>query len=53
MKTFGVTDYTIMAPLTCYGQTDGWSGPTTRPAFTKATQVKLSKNFVNYPPFQT
>ena len=23
------------------GQTDGWSGPITRPAFAKATQVKI------------
>ena len=24
MKTFGVTDYTKMAPLKCCGQTDRW-----------------------------
>ena len=42
MKTFGVTDYTNLVPLKCCGQTDGRSGPTTRPAFAKATRVKLS-----------
>ena len=57
MKTFGVTDYTNLVPLKCCGQTDGRtdgrtdgqtdgrpdgrSGPTTRPAFAKATQVKI------------
>ena len=44
MKNFGVTDYTNLVPLKCCGQTDGRtdgrSGPTTRPAFAKATQVK-------------
>ena len=52
MKTVGGTDYTNYAPQKCCGQTDGQtdgrtdertdgrSGPTTRPAFTKATQVK-------------
>ena len=51
MKTFGVTDYTNLVPLKCCGRTDGRtdrrtdgrtdgrSGPTTRPAFAKATQV--------------
>ena len=58
MKTFGVTDYTNLVPLKCCGRTDrrtdrrtdgrtdgrpdGRSGPTTRPAFAKATQVKSS-----------
>ena len=55
MKTFGVTDYTNLVPLKCCGrtggrtdgrtdgQTDGRSGPTTstRPAFAKATQLKI------------
>ena len=45
MKTFGVTDYTNLVPLKCCGRTDGRtdgrSGPTTRPAFAKATQVKI------------
>ena len=44
MKTFGVTDYTNLVPLKCCGWKDGWkdgrSGPTTRPAFAKATLVK-------------
>ena len=44
VKTVGVTDYTNYAPQKCCGQTDGQtdgrSGPTTRPAFAKATQVK-------------
>ena len=45
MKTFGITDYTNLVPLKCCGQTDGRtaggrSGPTTRTAFAKATQVK-------------
>ena len=52
MKTFGVTDYTNLVPLKCCGRTDRRtdrrmdghtdrrSGPTTRPAFAKATQVK-------------
>ena len=35
MKTFEVTDYTNLVP------TDGRSGPTTRPAFAKVTQVKI------------
>ena len=53
MKTFGVTDYTNLVPLKCFGltggrtygrtdrQTDGRSGPTTRPAVAKATQLKI------------
>ena len=42
MKTFGVTDYTNLAPESVAdGRTDGRSGPTTRPAFDKATQVKM------------
>ena len=49
-KAFGVTDYTNQAPLKCCGQTDertdGWSGPTTRPAFAKATQVIRLKRFM-------
>ena len=41
MKTFGVTDYTNLVPQgVADGRTDGRSGPTTRPAFAKATQVK-------------
>ena len=44
MKTVGVTDYTNLISLKCCGrtdrQTDGRSGPTTRPAFAKVTQVK-------------
>ena len=48
METFGVTDYTNLAPQKCCGRTDrrtnqqsdGRSGLTTRPAFAKATQVK-------------
>ena len=47
MKNFGVTDYTNLVSLKCCGQTDGWrdrrSGPTTRPAFAKVTQVKRSE----------
>ena len=58
MKTVGGTDYTNYAPQTCCGQTDGQtnrrtdgpngrtdgrSGPTTRPAFAKATQVRMQK----------
>ena len=42
MKTFGVIDYTNLVPLKCCGHTNGRSGPTTRPAFAKATQVKYS-----------
>ena len=53
MKTVRVTDYTNYAPQKCCGQTDrrtdertdGWSGPTTRPAFAKATQVKIGHRF--------
>ena len=45
IKTFGVTDYTNLVPLKCCGQTgrqtEGWSGPTTKPAFAKVTQVKI------------
>ena len=45
MKTFGVTDYTTLVSLKCCGgmdgRLDGWSEPTTRPAFAKATQVKI------------
>ena len=48
MNTVGVTDYTNLVPLKCCGRTDGRadgrtdgrSGPITRPAFAKATQVK-------------
>ena len=49
MTTFGVTDYTNLAPQSVSdgrtdertdGRTTGRSGPTTRPAFAKATQVK-------------
>ena len=59
MQTFGVTDYTNLAPLKCCGRTDrrtdrqtggrtdrrtaGRSGPTTRPAFAKAAQVNIVK----------
>ena len=39
MKTFGVTDYTNLVHLKCCGRMDGRSGPTTRPAFAKGTQV--------------
>ena len=42
--TVGVTEYTNLAPQKCCGKsngrTNGQSGPTTRPAFAKATQVK-------------
>ena len=31
------------------GRTDGWSGPTTRPAFAKATQVKTTLPFSPHP----
>ena len=56
MKTFGVTDYTNLAPLKCSGQTDAQmdgqmdrrSGPTTRPAFAKATQVKIYLHLHNF-----
>ena len=63
MKTFEVTDYTNLVSLKCWGQTDwltegqtewpqtdGQSGPTTRPAFTKATQIKirpLSRQYIS------
>ena len=45
MKTFGVSDNTNLTPYSVAdGRTDGWtdgrSGPTTRPAFAKATQVR-------------
>ena len=44
IKTFEVTDYTNLAPLSvAEGGTDGQSGPTTRRAFAKATQVKMNK----------
>ena len=51
LNTVGVTDYTNLVPLNCCGQTDGRtdgrpdgrSGPTHRPAFAKATQVKMNK----------
>ena len=56
MKAFRVTDYTNQAPQKCCGRTnertnertdrrtDGRSGPTTRPAFAKATQVTSVKD---------
>ena len=69
MKTFGVTDYTNLAPYMFWtdGQTDGRtdgrtdrrtdgrtdgrpdarSGPTIRPAFAKAMQVKSGYNHVS------
>ena len=58
MQSFGVTDYTILAPLKCCGWTDRrkigrmdvWSGPTTRPAFAKATQVKIWGSMPRDPP---
>ena len=43
IKTFGETDYTNLVPLKSCGRTDGQSGPITRPAFAKATQVKIFK----------
>ena len=47
MKTFGVTDYkkTRHPKSVADGWTDGGSGPITRPAFAKATQVKFSHLF--------
>ena len=51
MKTFGVTDYTNLAPYSVLdgriGRTTGRSGPTTRPAFAKATQVTKQKQIDN------
>ena len=55
MKTVGGTDYTNLVPLKCCGRTDGQtdgrpdgrSGPTTRPAFAKATQVTMNKRKCN------
>ena len=53
MNTVQATDYTNYAlPQTCCGWTDrrtgrltnGWSGPTTRPVFTKVTQVITFEN---------
>ena len=32
------------------GQTDGWSGPTTRPAFAKAMQVTFLLNYFEFGP---
>ena len=65
MKTVGGTDYANYAPQKCCGQTDGQtdgrtdrrtdertdgrSGPTTRPAFAKATQVKnVARKRIHY-----
>ena len=44
LKTFGVPDYTKLHPKSVVdGRTDRWSGPSTRPAFAKATKVKRLK----------